>query len=470
MATTNQISINHQTSLYSQNNDENSGNKVGIRKGIAVSQIPTSENIDIDDINREKNKTEQLRGSNMTSKSFIQQRVKQQNNKLSFNEYNQHAKKTKDGLGTTKLAKQYLNSIKNKNSLQRIARKNINRKEVMQHYLALQKLAHALQSSEEDYVALLTENKEHASSLDELARFLQECGEDKEKLFDLLEEGEEFLEGSEELIFNSDSLFNLLKSARYNKNELKEKLKKEQKIPDLNSQEKREFLDQVTTELHILEQEHYSLINGTLNSSSAAQETSDPDKFLNSYSDAIHSSDDLSSQVENLCKHYNIIELIEVLPAKKKALAEDLKSNSRSIDANKLQHIISNMSILHTTHTLLLKVINFSDEMLRIFENKINEKDLLLSIIKLVSSSSVSQTQIENLSLDQKVKEGNPEIYFLTQGIKGIISDFHLKYFENLDDRKFLLTAAQGAIDSAIQRHEENQDQSAFTTSSLFGN
>jgi hypothetical protein len=386
----------------------------------------------------------------------------QNNLKLSFIEFNQHAKKTKDGIGTAKLAKQYLHSIKNKNSLPRIPRKP-DRKAVMQHFLALQRLAQALQSNEENYVALLTENKEYASSLDELARYLQES-DDKEKLSELLEGGYELL--NEEEIGNPvENLFSLLKASRHKKNELKEKLKSRQKLPDLNPQEKREFLDKITSELHLLEQENYSLLYGTINSSKASQETSDPDTFLDSYTDAIHSAEDLSSQVENLCKHYDIKELTKILPAMKKALAEDLESDARSIDKPKLQHIISNMSILNMAHTILLKVINFSAEMLRIFENKINEKNLLLSLIKLVSSSSASQTQIENLVLDQHIKERNSEIYFLTQGIKGIISEFHTKYFDSLEGRNSLLFAAQGAIDSAILSEEENQSQLIPSTS-----
>jgi hypothetical protein len=50
MATTNQISINHQTSFYKQNNDGKIASHIGSRKGEEISQLATTEIIDIDEI------------------------------------------------------------------------------------------------------------------------------------------------------------------------------------------------------------------------------------------------------------------------------------------------------------------------------------------------------------------------------------------------------------------------------------
>jgi type III secretion system TyeA family effector delivery regulator len=153
----------------------------------------------------------------------------------------------------------------------------------------------------------------------------------------------------------------------------------------------------------------------------------------------------------------------------KQALAEDLGSQPRSMDKPKLQHIISNMSILNTSQTVIIKVIDFSEEMSRIFTLKIDEKNMLLSLVKLVTSSWVSPSQIENLPKDHHIQERNAEIYFLTQGIKGIVSLFPTQFFTDLEMRKSLLTATQDVIDTAIQQEEENDTEPHLSTELIEG-
>jgi type III secretion system TyeA family effector delivery regulator len=457
MATQVQISTNNQRQKSANNIEQDIALKVGSHRGNAISQIS---NKDIDDFIRRQFNDSINKGLNRVFHQPISQLAKNINLNsilLSPKDLANYSKKIKDAEGSTKDARQFLQSLKSESQFPKIPNQRATRKEVMQYYLALQKLGHALQSSDEDFAAVLTDNTEHASTLNELARHLQEKGNDKEKLSDFLMRGKELADDGEKLL-------KLLQEARYNNNDLKNILKKEQGLPDLSSDEKREFLDKIKTQLLILEQDHSRKIYASLNSLSIAETTSDPDNFIDSYSELVHSDESLGSQIEALCKHYDIKELILVIPEMKQALAEDLGSQPRSMDKLKLQHIIANMSILNTSQTVIIKVIEFSIEMSRIFTLKINEKNMLLSLVKLVTSSWVSPSQIENLAKDHQINEKNAEIYFLTQGVKGIVSHFPTQFFTDLEMRKSLLTAAQDVIDTAIQQEEENSTQTSLNT------
>ncbi len=457
MATQVQISTNNQRQSSTHNIDQDIALKTGSHRGKAISQIA---NKDIDDFIRRQFNDSINKGINRVFHQPISQLAKNINVNsilLSPKELANYSKKIKDAEVSTKDARQFLNSLKSESQLPKIPNQRATRKEVMQYYLALQKLGHALQSSDEDFAAVLTDNTEHASTLNELARNLQEKGNDEEKL-------SEFLMGGKEHAEDKEKLLNLLKEARYNNNDLKNILKKKQGLPDLSSEEKREFLDKIKTQLLFLEQDHSRKIYASLNSFSTAETTSDPDNFIESYSELVHSEQSLGSQIEALCKHYGIKELMLVIPEMKQALAEDLGSQPRSMDKSKLQHIIANMSVLHTAQTVMLKVIDFSGEMTRIFTLKIVEKNMLLSLVKLTSASWVSPSQIENLPKDHFIKERSAEIYFLTQGVKGIISHFPTQFFADLEMRKSLLTATQDVIDTVIQQEEENDTQILLST------
>lgn len=457
MATQFQISTNNQRQSSINNVDQDIALQKGNHRGKVISQIS---NKDIDDFIRRQFNESINKGTNRVFHQPISQLAKNINVNLillSPKEIANYSKKIKDSEGSTKDARQILNSLKSEAQFPKIPNQRATRKEVMQYYLALQKLGNALQSSDEDYAAVLTDNTEHASTLNELARHLQETGNDKEKL-------SEFLMGGKELAEDGEKLLKLLQEARYNNNELKNILKNEQGLPDLSSEEKRGFLDKIKTQLLLLEQDHSRKIYASLNSLSIAETTSDPDNFIEGYSELVHAEESLGSQIEALCKKFGIKELIFVLPEMKQALAEDLGSQRSSLDKIELQHIISNISKLHTAQTVMLKVIDFSGEMTRIFSIKIDEKNMLLSLVKLTSASWVSPSQIENLPRDQHIKERNAEIYFLTQGVKGIISHFPTQFFADLEMRKSLLTATQDVIDTAIQQEEENDTQISLST------
>lgn len=460
MATQILISNTNQQNAYGNNIAQNQAVKKGNHQGQAIWQ---SKKPDIDDINRQKYNEMLRTGEGFRMQQPIAQRIIQIDHQRSIRPYDQivnHSRKTKDAEGSTKLARQLLESLSTSSQAPKIPNQGASRKEVMQYFLALQKLGKALQSSDEDFAALLTDNTEHASTLNEFARHLQER-DDEEKVSSFLEGGKAFAE-------KSDNLFQLFKQARFNNTQLESLLREAQGLPHLKADEKRELLDKVTTQIHILEQEHGKKINAGLNYLSAAEKTTDTDKFLDSVSDVFH-SETLESQIAALCKNYNFKELSRVLPEMKQALAEDLDSQYRSLDKVKLQHIITNMSILHTAQTALIKVINISADMMRIFQNKMNEKDLLLSLIKLVTSSTASPSQIEKLSTDHHVKPVSAMIYFFTHVIKGFVNEFPTKFFPDLEARKAILTAIDHVINDLVEQEEENLDQSSLNNPLILG-
>lgn len=84
---------------------------------------------------------------------------------------------------------------------------------------------------------------------------------------------------------------------------------------------------------------------------------------------------------------------------------------------------------------------------------ELDERKLLLSLIKTVSGSWISASQFERLASDLNISDGAETIYFLT-GIQHILRELPFKVYADDATRTAAIDAAQTALDTAIEKEE----------------
>lgn len=258
---------------------------------------------------------------------------------------------------TSMLAKSYLQHLMGDGSKPRPGNGT---GELMRDYLALQKLATALKASDSDFVALLTPMKDRVSNLDELAEKLQKAGEDSEKMAEILSD----VGG---LPTNNESLYQLMKNLRFQPDQLRQKLRDAQKIPDLSPREKEELLERVEDELRERERTDGARIHASMNALGSARESGNAENFIDGYNDLVLDSTGFSGALTMLLNRYKPSELRNILPLMKQALADDLNAEPRSTDKTKLEMLLSDISHMHISSTLLEITSQFISGLQRIY-------------------------------------------------------------------------------------------------------
>jgi type III secretion system TyeA family effector delivery regulator len=86
----------------------------------------------------------------------------------------------------------------------------------------------------------------------------------------------------------------------------------------------------------------------------------------------------------------------------------------------------------------------------------IDEQELLIAIIKIVSDGWVSPVHFDRLLRKLEIPDGAPAIYFLT-GVQQVIRELPLKVFQDEHSRAAIIDAAQAALDTAISKEESTE-------------
>jgi type III secretion system TyeA family effector delivery regulator len=86
----------------------------------------------------------------------------------------------------------------------------------------------------------------------------------------------------------------------------------------------------------------------------------------------------------------------------------------------------------------------------------IDEQELLLAIIKILSDGWVSPVHFDRLLKKLAIPSGPPAIYFLT-GVQQVIRELPLKVFQDEHSRAAIIDAAQAALDNAISKEESSE-------------
>jgi hypothetical protein len=275
---------------------------------------------------------------------------------LGKNQFSSYGNTTGTSAKSTRLALAYLKHFLN-GSLK--PKSSDSTTELMQHYMGLQRLASALQSSDDEFVALLTPSKESFESLEDIAKRLQEAGDDPEKFAEILTEvGDLGLSGAE---------FESLKTLRFKPDQLKQKLRDTQQLPNPDTVTREELLEAVQDEIHEFENKHKSSIRASLNSLDAAKESGDPERFIESYNDLVLEATGFSDALGKFLEKYTPEELGSVIPRMKQALADDLRSDMTSTDKTKLESLLTELSFMHISTTLIEMVDRLISGMKRLY-------------------------------------------------------------------------------------------------------
>ena len=285
--------------------------------------------------------------------------VDQRTTELSQQKISEYTRATGSNKSTSKIALKFLRSfISNGKEAKPKQEKSLNN--LMQRYMGLQKLATALRGNDNDFVAQLTPFEQDSGTLGEIGERLRKTKEDPEALVELMKDVEGMPSGQ-------DELFSMMKTLRFQPDQLKRKLRDAQNIPNPNGQERKELLEQVEDELRELERSDGSRIHASLNSLGSASKSGDAENFIESYNDLVHESTGFSQSLEKLLQRYKPSELVSVLPLMKQALADDLSADLRSTDPIKLRALMNDLSYMHISTTLLDMVSNLTKSIQRIY-------------------------------------------------------------------------------------------------------
>jgi len=430
--------------------ESNSESVQGNRRGETLSLAPAK---DIDDTIQIENFKRITNSNTALDAKSLQERaasLEKRPSLLPSSQIKAYTKAFNSQKATTKLALQYLKYLKgeNKKPIQDASLQSL-----MQHYMGLQKLAHALKGSEQDLAAALTPLQEQPENLAELAQYLKEAGDDPEALASLLED----VEG---LPKEEESLFQMMKTLRFQPQQLGMKLRDSQRLPKLTEREKEETLEQVEDELRELEHTHSGRILASKNSLNSALQSDNPQGFIEGYSELVESSGGFSQTFEQLISRYKPIELLSVLPLMKQALGDDIRADLRSTDKIKLEFLLNEIAYMQISSNFLKLGGDLIAGLQRLFyaEKKpspftTDEQKFLLALIKTVSGGWVSPSQFDRLASELSLDDGPPTIYFL-HGTKHLLRELPFKVFTDDESRSAVLEAVQTALDHAIEREE----------------
>jgi len=302
-----------------------------------------------------------IKSDTVDHKSLAQRKVAvdQRATELTPQKIGAYTQATDSSKSTSKIALQYLNSfISNGKEPKPRQEKGLN--DLMQRFMGLQKLASALRGNDDDFVAQLTPFEQKSGTFGEIGEQLREAKEDPEELAELMKDIKGMPSGQEEL-------YSMMKTLRFQPDQLKRKLRDAQNIPNPSVQERKELLEKVEDELRELERTDGGRIHASLNSLGSASRSGDASNFIESYNDLVHETTGFSQTLEKLLERYKPKELVSVLPLMKQALADDLSADLRSTDPIKLHALISDLSYMHISTTLLDMVSNLTNSLQRIY-------------------------------------------------------------------------------------------------------
>ncbi len=261
---------------------------------------------------------------------------------------------------STKLAQAYLQSFLGKEAR---PRRDSNPTELASHVVALQKLAEALRGSDDDFVAKLTPLPEGMGTLSELTERLREAGDDAKAMQELLSD----VEGMPE---EQEQLGSLMKTLRFKPDQLKRKLRDDQKLPDPDARTRQELLEAVDDELQETLRQHGSHLRALDHALRNAGDEGTAE-FAETYDTLVH--DDRPGFVhtlEKLVSRHSLSDLqTKILPLMKKTLANELglDPRERSTDKVRLEALLSDLANLHISATLLEKLSQLLTSMKRLY-------------------------------------------------------------------------------------------------------
>ncbi len=262
---------------------------------------------------------------------------------------------------SARMAQSYLQAFLGKEAR---PKREANASELASHFVALQKLADALRGSDDDFVARLTPLKDGTGKLSELTKRLREAGDDAKAIQDLLSD----VDG---LPDEQEKLGTLMKTLRFQPDQLKRKLRDAQQLPDPDARTRQELQEAVNDELQELQRQHGSHLRAIDNALRNAGEQATAD-LAESYAELVHDQQSgFARTLEKLVSRHTPAELSKkVIPLMEKTLANELGlgQDQRSIDTVKLEALLTELAHIHISATLLEKMSTLISSLKRLYD------------------------------------------------------------------------------------------------------
>jgi type III secretion system TyeA family effector delivery regulator len=324
---------------------------------------------------------------------------------------------------------------------------------VMKDYVALKLLVDAAKAGPDDFIARMTPLAEGNSNLSELADKLKEANDDPHKL-------QQLLAGAEGLPDDAEELFSMMKTLRFNPKELGDVLRRKQGFPDLNREQLADIADRAEDLLREMEVSHGSRIKAARNAIQNGAKAPDPGAFAETYVETLHGSPSFMQMLQGIVNRHPPADIPSTLLLLKQTLADEIRldQEDRSLDKIKLEAVNTELSHVHISSTLLEKLRKLTGGFGRMFFDiaasvELNERQLLSSLLKVLSAGWISPSHFERLAVDLGIPDGGPRIYLLT-GILQVVRELPFKVFEDDSSRLAIIEAIQSALDTAIDREE----------------
>lgn len=229
--------------------------------------------------------------------------------------------------------------------------------------LSLRLAAACLEEGVDDsrLLALITPVDAQPQNSEDMARLLQEAGDDPEELKKVLRH---VLPGQSVLPQNAVELFHALKNVRFEPDKLMVLLGKAQGLPpapELRAQLRQKIHD----EIREFESSNKDIL-ADINAAHVAASTDDPANFLETYQKLLQRPAEFHTVLKLLLARYPVDGIAGALADLKKALSEDLSSVTPSQDPTRLGTILSELSHMHLSTTLIEMVKGLVDSLRRI--------------------------------------------------------------------------------------------------------
>jgi len=136
------------------------------------------------------------------------------------------------------------------------------------------------------------------------------------------------------------------------------------------------------------------------------------------------------------------------------ALGHDLAAARPSIGTNRLQSLIQDMYQLEVAVTVLDGCRELGEKLATEFRTPLDASKLMRDLVSVSHEKWVAASRFTGMATSHGVCQVEAEIAFLT-GVRGMLKEMPVQVFSDADNRQSILTAAQEALDTAIDKEYE---------------
>lgn len=221
-----------------------------------------------------------------------------------------------------------------------------------------------------------------------------------------------------------------------------------------------QLLEGLREALDDLEMEHGPRIRADINIIEVAKEgaktRSDVVGFQSTYVDVVLGQASLAGWLNLMLDKFGETGLEAGMERFRRALGLDMESGDPSKDVAHLESLVRDLSHLSVAGTVLEGCRQLQADILRRHGvgDGVQPVGLMKDLVNLSSETWVSSDRFARLAEDAGASAVNARINFLT-GVKGLLRDMPTKIFVDLDQRQNVFSAAQDALDAAIDLEDE---------------